>query len=204
MPAYKLCRVRVLVLDNGDPGLSNLLGPLRELGAECDVRSSTALGIADIQERSPQRILLTPGLGRPEETGACLQAVERLAGLVPILGIGLGLQVVAHVARARLIPPGETRSAIGDITTIRHDGKNLFAGLPSPFDAPRDPNPSLIVDPRKPGSQLEASAWDERGAVVACRAWSLAMEAIQVDTRWFSTRLGNDMLFNFLYQSQAW
>lgn len=196
----------MLVLDNGYTSLGNLLDPLRELGAECDVRSSVALGLPDIQEirPQPQRILLTPGLGRPDESGACLEVVGQLAGLVPILGIGLGLQVVAHVAGARLIPPDETRNAIGDITTVRHDGKNLFAGLPSPFDAPRDPNPSLIVDPRKPGSQLEVSAWDERGAAVGCRAWSLAMEAIQVDTRWFSTRLGNDMLFNFLYQSQAW
>ena len=120
------------------------------------------------------------------------------------LGIGLGMQTIAEVAQARLVPPGDRRNAMGDLTTIRHDGKNLFAGLPSPFDALRDPNPSLIVDPRKPGSQLEVSAWDERSGVVGCRAWALAMEGVQVDTRWFSTRLGNDMLFIFLYQSQAW
>jgi anthranilate synthase/aminodeoxychorismate synthase-like glutamine amidotransferase len=197
--------VRVLVLDNGDPFPDNLLAPLRELGAECDVRSSAALGIEEVRDLEPRRILLTPGPGRPEGTGACLAVVEHLAGLVPILGIGLGLQAIAHVAQARLVPPGDRRkNAMGDLTTIRHDGKNLFAGLPSPFNALRDPNPSLIVDPRKPGSQLEASAWDERGRVVGCRAWALAMEGVQVDTRWFSTQLGNDMLFNFLYQSQVW
>lgn len=196
--------MRVLILDNGDPSLGNLLDPLRELGAECDVRSSGSLGIEEIRDLDPRRILLTPGPGRPEDTGACVEVVEQLTGLVPILGIGLGLQTIAHVARARLIPPDPARSAIGDVTTIRHDGKNLFAGLPSPFTAPRDPNLALIVDSRKTNSQLEVSAWDERGMAVGCRAWALGMEAIQVDTRWFSTQLGNDMLFNFLYQSQVW
>lgn len=198
--------MRVLILDNGDPCLGNLLDPLRELGAECDVRSSGSLGLADIRrmEPMPKRILLSPGPGAPAETGACLEVVEHLPGVIPILGIGLGLQAIAHTAQARLVPPGKARSAAGESMKVRHDGRNLFAGLPDLFDAPRDPNPSFILDPHEPGDQLEISAWDERGGAVGCRAAYLGLEAIQVDTRWFSTRLGNDMLFNFLYQSQVW
>jgi anthranilate synthase component II len=196
--------VRVLILDNGDPSLGNVLDPLRDLGAECDVRPAGSLRLADIRgmEPMPRRILLSTGPGRPAGTGACLEVVEQLPGVIPILGIGLGLQAIAHTTRARLVPP-RVREA-GGTMRVRHDGRNLFAGLPEFFDAPRDPNPSLILDPREPGDQLEISAWDESGGAVGCRAAYLGLEAIQVDTAWFSTRLGNDMLFNFLYQSQAW
>jgi anthranilate/para-aminobenzoate synthase component II len=154
-------------------------------------------------EPMPRRILLSPGPGQPAETGACLEVVEQLPGVIPILGIGLGLQAIAHTTRARLLSP-RTPGETGGTMRVRHDGRNLFAGLPEFFDAPRDPNPSLILDPREPGDQLEISAWDERGGAVGCRAAYLGLEAIQVDTRWFSTRLGADMLFNFLYQAQAW
>jgi anthranilate/para-aminobenzoate synthase component II len=197
--------VRVLILDNQDPFLDNLLDPLRELGAECDVKASNSLDIEDIRDLEPQprRILITSGPGRPEDTGACLDVVEHLAGMTPILGIGLGLRVIAHVTHARLIPAKRSKAAGAEILKVRHDGKNLFAGLPNVFDAPRDPNPSPSLDPHRLGTQLEASAWDQHGGVIGCRAWSLGVEGIQLDTRWFSTRLGNDMLFNFLYQSQT-
>jgi anthranilate/para-aminobenzoate synthase component II len=197
--------VYVLILNNGDPSLGNLLDPLRELGAECDVRPSSSLRLADIRrmEPMPRRILLSHGPGRPEETGACLEVVEQLPGVIPILGIGLGLQAIAHTVRARLVP-AKARSEDGGTMRVRHDGRNLFAGLPEFFDAPRDPGTSLLLDPHDPGEQLEVSAWDESGGAVGCRASYLGLEAIQVDTRWFSTRLGNDMLFNFLYQAQAW
>ena len=202
--AYKLRLVRVLVLDNGDPCIGNLLDPLRELGAECDVRPSGSLGLREIRalEPQPRRILLTPGPGEPEDSGACWEVVDFLPAGIPILGVGLGLQIIAKAGQARLIRP--VKPAAGGVARVHHDGKNLFAGLPSPFDAPRDPNPSLVVDPSRLGTQLDISARDEHGTVLGCRALYLGLEAIQVDTLWFSTRLGNDMLFNFLYQSQAW
>jgi anthranilate/para-aminobenzoate synthase component II len=150
----------------------------------------------------PQRILLTPGPGRPEEAGVCPDVVLHLAGNIPILGVGLGMQVLVHVAGGALVAGKRRRNKVA---TIRHDGKNLFAGLPSPFNAPRDPNPSLVLDGRKRlSNDLEVSAWDEKGTAVGCRIWALGMEGIQIDTQWFSTRDGNDVLFNFLYQSQAW
>lgn len=196
--------MRVLVLDNGDPCLGNLVDPLRELGAECDVRASGALGLKEIQALDPQprRILFTPGPGRPEDPGACRDLVELLPGGIPILGIGLGLQIIAHAGQARLVR--SRAAAAGGTARVHHDGKNLFAGLPNPFDAPRDPDAALVVDPGRLGPQLDISARDEHGTVLGCRALYLGLEAFQVDTRFFSTRLGNDMLFNFLYQSQVW
>lgn len=195
--------MRVLVLDNGDPFLDALLGPLRELDAECDVRPSGSLRLTEIQEMrpQPQRILLTSGPGRPESTGVCPEVVRHLGGHLPIVGIGLGMHVILHLAEGELVRPRPSR---GDIATIRHDGKNLFAGLPSPFDAPHDPCTSLIMDGRKIPNDLEVSAWSEDGTALGCRVWALSMEGVQVNSRWFSTQLGSDMLFNFLYQAQAW
>lgn len=194
--------MRVLVLDNGDPSPGNLVEPLRELGAECDVRPSGALRLQAIRDLRPRRILLTPGPGRPEGTGACQEVVMSLAGEIPVLGVGLGMLVIIAAAQGVLVP---ARKARRKAATIRHDAVNLFAGLPSPLNAPRDRTTSLVLDGRKRlPHDLEVSAWDENGATVGCRVWGLGMEGIQVDTTWFATREGRDMLFNFLYQSQAW
>lgn len=195
--------MRVLVLDNGDPSLEVLLGALRELEAECDVRPAASLRLPDIQEMRPQprRILLTAGPGRPESAGVCPAVVQHLGGSIPVVGIGLGMHVIVHIAQGELVAPRPSR---GETATIRHDGKNLFSSLPSPFTAPHDPCSSLILDGRKVPHDLEVSAWSEDGTALGCRVWALGIEGIQVDSRWFATRLGSDMLFNFLYQAQAW
>ena len=196
--------MRVLVLDNGDPSPGNLLDPLRELGAECILCPPGSLGLQDIRDMSPRvhRILLTPGPGRPEDTGVCQEVVTSLAGEIPVLGIGLGMLVLIAAAQGVLMPSRKTRRTTA---TIRHDAVNLFAGIPSPLNAPRDRTASLVLDGRKRlPHDLEVSAWDEKGVTVGCRVWGLGMEGIQVDTAWFATQEGRDVLFNFLFQSQAW
>lgn len=196
--------MRVLVLDNGAPSPENLVGPLRELGAECDVHPSGSLQLQEIRDMTPRvrRILMTSGPGRPEETGVCPEVVTSLAGEIPIAGIGLGMLVIVAAAQGVLVP---ARKARRRKATIRHDALNLFAGLPSPLNAPRDTITSFMLDGRKRlPHDLEVSAWDENGTTVGCRIWGLGMEGVQVDTKWFATREGRDMLFNFLYQSQAW
>jgi anthranilate/para-aminobenzoate synthase component II len=198
--------MRVLVLDNGDPGLADLVGPLEDLAARCDVRSAGSITLQEIRDLDPppQRILLASGPGEPEDAGVCPEVVLHLGGYVPIVGIGLGMRVIAQVARGQLQAPAHETAPGSSITTVRHDGKNLFAGLPSPFEAPRGSAPPLVLDSRKLSTDLEVSAWDERGTVVGCRVWALSMEGIEIDTRWLSTQLGSDLLFNFLYQAQAW
>lgn len=198
--------MRVLILDNGDPALGNLLEPLRELGAACDVHPSCSLDLDGIREMRPRvrRILMTPGPGAPEETGVCVQVVTSLAGEVPILGIGIGMLTMLHVAQGVLIPASFSKTG-RETATVRHDGANLFAGLPSPMDVPRDRTTSLALDGRKRlPHDVEVSARDENGTAIGCRIWGLGMEGFQVDTSWFVTPQGRDMLFNFLFQSQAW
>lgn len=196
--------MRVLILDNGDPALGNLLEPLRELGADCDVYPSGSLELDDIREMRPRvrRILMTPGPGLPEGTGVCVRAVTSLAGEIPILGLGIGMLTLLHVAQGVLIPAPE---AGRETATVRHDSSSLFAGLPSPLEVPRDRSVRLVLDGRKRlPHDVEVSARDENGVAVGCRVWGLGMEGFQVDTSWFSTPQGKDMLFNFLFQSQTW
>lgn len=196
--------MRVLVLDNGDPSPGDLVEPLRELGGECDVRPSGSLHLQGIRDMRPsvQRILMTSGPRRPEDTAVCQEVVMSLAGEIPIAGIGLGMLVIIAAAQGALVP---ARKPSRKTATIRHDAVNLFAGLPSPLNAPRDMNTSLVLDGRKRlPHDLEVSAWDEDGVTMGCRVWGLGLEGIQVDTAWFATPEGRDMLFNFLYQSQTW
>ena len=196
--------MRVLILDNGDPSPGNLLEPLRELGAECDVLPSGSLDLDDIREMRPRvrRILMSPGPGVPEETGVCLRVATSLAGEIPVLGIGIGMLAILQVAQGALVPsPGTTR----ETATVRHDSSNLFAGLPSPMEVPRDRSVRLTLDGRKRvPHDLEVSARDENGTALGCRVWGLGIEGFLVDTSWFSTPQGRDMLFNFLFQSQTW
>ena len=196
--------MRVLILDNGDPSPGNLLEPLRELGAECDVHPSDSLELDDIREMRPRvrRILMSPGPGLPEETGVCPEVVARLAGDIPILGIGIGMLAILYTAQGELVPSsGTTR----ETATVRHDSAGLFAGLPSPMEVPRDLSVSLMLDGRKRlPNDLEVSARDENGSALGCRVWGLGMEGFLVDSSWFSTPHGRDMLFNFLFQSQTW
>ncbi len=193
--------MRVLILDNGDPRIENLVKPIEDLGGVCQVCPSGSLDLPGIEKIAPRRIVLTSGPGRPEDTGVCPEVVLHLAGHIPVLAVGLGMHVLAHVGRGRLMPAPTPR---GPVATLRNDGKNLFAGLPDPFTAPRDPDLQFVIDGRKLNNDLEASAWDEDGTILGCRIWALSMEGIQVDTSWFSTQLGSDMLFNFLFQSQVW
>jgi anthranilate synthase component 2 len=193
--------MRVLVLDNQDASTGKLVQTLEELEAECLVHRSDALSLDGVKALRPKRILITPGPGKPEEAGISQQVVEKLAGDIPILGLCLGMLVIAEVAGARIFP-AKTQSMRAKAGEIRHDGKGLFEALPNPFAAARIPSPT--VDSREEPPFLEFSAWAEDGAVAGLRLSALGVEGVQLHPKAFLTGIGTDLLFNFLYRSQAW
>jgi len=192
--------MRVLVLDNQDSFTYNLVQALEALDAECVVRRSDAIELDEVKALRPQRVLISPGPFGPERTGICKEVVEKLTGEVPILGVCLGMQVIAAVAGARVVP---ARTPVhGKTSQIRHDGQGVFEALPNPFVAAR--YHSLAVDGGQEPPFLEFSAWAEDGTLMGCRLSGLGVEGVQFHPESFLTEHGADLLFNFLYRSQAW
>lgn len=206
--------MRVLVLDNGDPSTPFLVKALEELDAECEVRPSTETRMAAITALKPRRILITHGPVTPEESGVCRKVVQDLAGHIPILGLCLGMHVIAVVAGARLLParPAKKPRARKTAKTpppvlpikVRHDGRGLFEALASPITVGRCDLPMMVEGGQEPPF-IEFSAWSEEDStVLGLRLSGLGVEGVQIDPQSFLTQTGSDLLFNFLYRSQTW
>lgn len=147
--------MRVLVLDNYDSFTWNLVHALEAVGGRCTVHRSDRISVANVAEMAPDRILLSPGPFGPDQAGICPDVVREFAGRIPILGVCLGMQVIATVAGARVVPSG--RPVHGKASRISHDGKGMLAGLPNPFDGGR--YHSLIVDPESVPAGLEVTSY---------------------------------------------
>jgi len=196
--------MRVLVLDHGDASTPTLVKALEELEAECEIRPAGEILFDDIQELKPRRILLTPGPMAPEECRIGRRVVQELAGQIPVLGLGLGMQIIAVVAGAHLVPSKKKQGKVSETVVLRHDSRGIFEALASPITVGRSDSP-LAIEEGEELPFLEYSAWSEEdGSVLGLRLSELGVEGLQIAPESFLTQIGNDMLFNFLYRSQTW
>jgi anthranilate synthase/aminodeoxychorismate synthase-like glutamine amidotransferase len=188
----------VLVLDNYDSFTYNLVQYLAELGAQVDVRRNDELSVAAVERLQPERVLISPGPCTPNEAGISLELIRRLAGKVPILGVCLGHQAIGaafggRVVRAKHLMHGKT-------STISHDGKSVFGGLPSPFVATR--YHSLIVDADSLPPELEVSAHthdaDGTQLIMGLRHKRLPVDGVQFHPESILTEHGKQLIANFL------
>ena len=189
----------ILVIDNYDSFVHNLARYLRELGRETTVRRNDAVGLADIEALAPSHIVLSPGPCTPDEAGICVPLLRALDGRIPVLGVCLGHQCIGQayggtVVRARRPMHGKTSS-------VRHDGRGIFAGLPNPLTATR--YHSLVVAREGLPGDLEAMAESEDGEIMALRHRRHPVIGVQFHPESVLTDGGYDLLRNFLAQGPA-
>jgi anthranilate synthase component 2 len=185
---------RVLVIDNYDSFVYNLVQELGELGAEPFVHRNDAIDIEGIRAASPDAILISPGPGRPEDAGISMAVVAELAGEYPILGVCLGHQVIGQVYGGRITSAPTLMH--GKTSSVHHDGRGLFVGLPEPFVATR--YHSLVVEPSSVPDVLEVTATTSDGVIMGVRHRTLAVEGVQFHPESLLTPSGPALLSNFL------
>jgi anthranilate synthase/aminodeoxychorismate synthase-like glutamine amidotransferase len=184
--------VKVLILDNYDSFTYNLAQYFGELGGDPVVYRNDALAVDDAIALSPDRLVISPGPGRPEDAGRSIEYMLELGPRVPTLGVCLGLQaaVVAFGGSVGLAP--EPRH--GKTSPITHDGVGIFAGLPNPFDATRYHSLATIDLPHV----LEATAHSDDGVIQGVRHRDLPIAAVQFHPESIMTIHGKALLANFL------
>jgi len=181
-----------LIIDNYDSFTYNLVQYLGELGAELDVVRNDASPADELLERAPARVIVSPGPCTPAEAGVSTEAIRRFAEAgTPVLGVCLGHQALA-AAFGGTVVRGEP--VHGKTAQVEHDGRTIFRGLESPFEAGR--YHSLVVDPELP-ERLERSAWSGN-TVMGLRHRDLPAEGVQFHPESVLTAGGKRMLGNFL------
>ncbi len=184
----------ILLIDNYDSFTFNLYHLLGEVGVECQVRRNDAITVAEAIGMGAEAIVLSPGPCTPDEAGICLELITAAAGRAPVLGVCLGHQAIGQAFGGDVVrAPAPMHGKLG---RVEHAGADIFAGLPSPFDAVR--YHSLIVDRATLPEALEATAWTEDGLVMGLRHRALPLFGVQFHPESIASEHGRDILANFV------
>jgi anthranilate synthase/aminodeoxychorismate synthase-like glutamine amidotransferase len=185
--------MRVLVVDNYDSFTYNLVQYLGELGAEVEVVRNDHASVDQLLLRGYDRVIVSPGPCTPDEAGISLEALRRFpAAGIPVLGVCLGHQALGQAYGGRVV---RHKPIHGKTEPVEHDGRTLFAGLPSPLTVGR--YHSLVVEEATLPEVLEVSARGG-GVIMALRHKTLPAEGIQFHPESVLTEQGHELLRNFL------
>jgi anthranilate synthase component II len=184
----------LLLIDNYDSFTYNLYQYLGELGAEVEVVRNDKVTLEDIETMAPERIIISPGPGNPDEAGISKDVIRCFAGKLPIFGVCLGHQCIGEVFGGIVEGAGEILH--GKVSRITHDGRGVFAGIASPISATR--YHSLAIRPDSVPAELEVSARSESGVIMGVRHRTLAVEGVQFHPESILTPDGHQILRNFL------
>jgi anthranilate synthase/aminodeoxychorismate synthase-like glutamine amidotransferase len=184
----------ILMIDNYDSFTYNLVQYLKQIGEGVEVKRNDAVTVDEIAAMAPQAIVISPGPGRPESAGVSVDAIRRFSGEIPILGVCLGHQSIAHVFGGQVI--GAKRLMHGKTSAITGDGKGIFAGVNQQFQAMR--YHSLAVEKESFPDCLAVTATAEDGEIMGLRHRSHITEGIQFHPESIMTPLGKRLLRNFL------
>ena len=182
----------ILLVDNYDSFTYNLAHLFGELGAEVVVRRNDEIDADEAARLAPSHVVISPGPGRPAESGATREIIRRLAPRIPTLGVCLGHQAIVEVFGGEI---GQARRLVhGKAARIRHDGRGVFSGLPQQVEAGRYHSLAATLVPEV----LELTATCDDDEVMAVRHRELPVEGVQFHPESVLTPLGPQMARNFL------
>jgi anthranilate synthase component II len=184
----------ILMIDNYDSFTWNLVQYLGELGADVRVVRNDEIEVADIAQMKPSALVFSPGPCTPNEAGITLPAIREFAGKVPILGVCLGHQAIGQAFGGEVVHAGVVMH--GKTSSIRHDGRGVFRGVPNPLAATR--YHSLAIRRASLPDCLEVTAESEDGEIMGVRHRTLVVEGVQFHPESILSEHGHALLRNFL------
>ena len=188
----------LLLIDNYDSFTYNLVQYLGELGAEPIVVRNDSMSVEELIALKPDAVLLSPGPGRPENSGVLCDVITAFAGVVPVLGVCLGHQAIGHVYGANVVSAPELLH--GKTSEVHHTGEGVFVGSPSPITATR--YHSLIIERESLPSELVVTAQTQDGMIMGVRHRTLDVEGVQFHPESILTTLGHDLLKVFVEKAK--
>ncbi len=184
----------ILLIDNYDSFTYNLYQYLCELGAGVRVVRNDEITVSEVEALAPEKLVVSPGPCTPREAGISVDLIDRMAGKLPILGVCLGHQCIGEAFGGVVAYAGEIRH--GKSSSIEHDGKGVFRGLPNPFEAIR--YHSLAIQPDSVPECLEVTARSDSGVIMGVRHREYQIEGVQFHPESIATPVGKGLLRNFL------
>jgi anthranilate synthase/aminodeoxychorismate synthase-like glutamine amidotransferase len=185
----------ILVIDNYDSFTFNLVQYLGSMGHELKVFRNDAVTLKEIGRLAPESIVISPGPGRPENSGVIIPAIKEFAGKIPILGVCLGHQAIGAAFGGEVVSAPQIMH--GKTSDIFHDSRSIFQGLPNPFRATR--YHSLVVAPESFPDCLEVSAKTSDGIIMGLRHREMIVEGVQFHPESILTDMGMKLLSNFVH-----
>jgi anthranilate synthase/aminodeoxychorismate synthase-like glutamine amidotransferase len=188
----------IFVLDNYDSFTYNLVQYLGELGVEVVVRRNDQITVSEIEDLHPDRIVISPGPCTPQDAGISINLIRHFAGRMPLLGVCLGHQAIGEAFGGKVVRAGTLMH--GKTSSIEHDGKSIFGGIPSPITATR--YHSLIVQENGLPGVLEISATchdrDGQRVIMGLRHRKFPVEGVQFHPESVLTEHGKQIVRNFV------
>ena len=190
---------KLLLIDNYDSFTYNLVQAFLILGAEVHVHRNDEITVEAARAFAPTHLCISPGPGTPYEAGVSMDMIRAFAGVVPVFGVCLGHQSIVEVFGGKVVRAG--RLMHGKTSSIRHDGLELFAGLPQPCEVGR--YHSLIAQPESMPAELLVTARTEQDEIMGVRHRTLMVEGVQFHPESVLTPDGPALMANFLRQTAA-
>ena len=184
----------LLLIDNYDSFTYNLYQYLSELGADVLVRRNDQITLNEIGDLQPERIVISPGPGNPDDAGVSVAVINEFGPRLPLLGVCLGHQCIGAAFGGNVVHAPTLMH--GKSSAVFHDGKSVLHGLPSPFDAIR--YHSLVVDRPTLPDCLEVTAQTSTGVIMGLRHREYPIHGVQFHPESIMTVVGKDLLRNFL------